>query len=600
MSVVDDALRLLESAPPRTRALARLAVAALQRLTFPRRFSRLPLERRTRVIERLETSGSLLRRSLVLLLKTLCCVPYARAPDVQAAVGSQPRCELGPGADHPPLPPHLDRAAMEPPTNEVEDCDVAIVGSGAGGAAAARVLAEAGLSVIVLEEGDYHDALTYSRDPIDALRTLYRDGGLTACEGRPPIALPVGRCVGGTTVVNSGTCVRAPAGVLRRWREQLGIPWATQLYGEYQSLERDLAVRPVEPPTAGSNAQLCRIGADALLASNGPIPRNAGGVVCCGTCPTGCALDAKRAMQVSELPRAVAAGARIRAGVKVRKIVVQRGQVSGVAGHTPSGDRYVAKARAVVLAAGALGTPELLLAQGLANRSGQVGRNLHVQPACWVGARFAGREVRGWDGVMQSWRVDEWLNRRVFLEATFTPLAFGAPWLPGAGAALKERIEHYGELAIIGVHLADASAGRVRLGKRGELRLSYRLTRADAERLRFGIARAAQIHFAAGAREVYPQVGGIRVIGPGEEARIEQGLFSPAALRLEAFHPMGTARMGPNPRTSVVDPNGQSHEVDSLYVADASVLPTALGANPMLTIMACARRIARGLAARLA
>jgi len=253
----------------------------------------------------------------------------------------------------------------------------------------------------------------------------------------------------------------------------------------------------------------------------------------------------------------------------------------------------------LALAGGALGTPELLLSQGLANGSGHVGRHLHVQPACWVGARFDGRQVRGWDGVMQSWRVDEWLNRRVFLEATFTPLAFGAPWLPGAGAALKERIERYGELGIVGVHLADTSEGRVRVGRRGELRLSYRLTRDDARRLRFGIARAAEIHFAAGATEVYPQVGGLRSIGPGEEAKVEEGLFSPSALRLEAFHPMGTARMGPDPRTSVVGTSGESHEVSCLYVADASVLPSALGANPMLTIMACARRIARGMAERL-
>ena len=597
--VVDDAIRLLQSAPARTRAVARLAASALERSTFPRRFSRLSVERRAEVIERFETSGLMLRRSLVLLLKTICCLPYARSDEVQALVGSSPRCELGRGSDPPLLPPHLDRAAMEPPVGEVEDCDVVVVGSGAGGAAAARVLAEAGLDVIVLEEGDYHDAITYSRDPVEALATLYRDGGLTACEGRPPIALPVGRCVGGTTVINSGTCFRAPAGVLRRWRDRLGIPWATELDGEYESLERDLSVKPVDPAHAGANAELCRRGAEALGASNGPIPRNAGGVVCCGTCPTGCALDAKRAMHVSELPLAVSAGARIRAGVKVRKVVVQRGQVSGVVGRTHGDERYVVKARAVVLAGGALGTPELLLSQGLANRSGHVGRHLHVQPACWVGARFDGRQVRGWDGVMQSWRVDEWLNRRVFLEATFTPLAFGAPWLPGAGAALKERIERYGELGVVGVHLADTSEGRVRVGRRGELRLSYRLTRDDAQRLRFGIARAAEIHFAAGATEVYPQVGGLRSIGPGEEAKVEEGLFSPSALRLEAFHPMGTARMGPDARTSVVGTSGESHEVSCLYVTDASVLPSALGANPMLTIMACARRIARGVVERL-
>jgi choline dehydrogenase-like flavoprotein len=598
VSVVDGALRVLEVAPNRMRGVARLALRVLELSSLPR-FSRLPLERRSRRIEQLEDSGSMQLRSIVLLLKSLCGISYARAPEVQSIVGSVPRCELGPDATPPPLPPHLDRAALVPPDDEVEKCDVVVVGSGAGGAAAARVLAEAGLDVVVLEEGEYHDALTYSRDPIDALTTLYRDGGLTACDGRPPIALPVGRAVGGTTVINSGTCFRAPGDVLRRWRDEHGIPWATDLDADYESIERDLAVVAVDPDRGGRNADLCRAGADAIGASNGPVPRNAGGVTCCGTCPGGCALDAKRAMHVSELPRAVAAGARIRAGVRVEKVILSGGRASGVVARRSSGTSpYAVVARAVVLAGGALGTPELLLRQGLG--SPHLGRHLRIQPACWVGARFPGQDVRGWDGIMQSWRVDEWLDRGLFLEATFTPVAFGAHWLRGAGVEWKERLARYGELGVIGVHLRDRSEGRVRLHSGGDLRLTYSLTREDAAALRFGIARAAQIHFAAGADEVYPQVGGLGSLQPGRERIVEESLFSPSALRLEAFHPMGTARMGTSARDSVVDPSGAHHALPGLYVADASVMPTALGANPMLTIMACSRRIARGLAEELA
>lgn len=597
--VVDDALRLVAAGPARMSALVSLALRVLERSTFPRRFSKLSPERRARKIESLEGSGSMLMRNLVLLLKTLTCVAYTRAPEVQRAIGSAPRCELGPGAVPPPLPPHLNPATLEPPGDGTEECDVVIVGSGAGGAAAARVLAEAGLDTIVLEEGEYHDAITYSRDPIDALTTLYRDGGLTALDGRPPIPLPVGRAVGGTTVINSGTCFRAPGDVLAGWREQHGIPWAGDLDGDYESLERDLDVVPVEAGRAGNNADLCHAGAEALGVSNGPIPRNSGGVTCCGTCPTGCALDAKRAMHVSELPRAADARARIRAGVRVERVIAEKGRAAGVSGRTRDGTSYEVRARAVVLAGGALGTPELLLAQALANGSGHLGRHLRVQPACWVGARFPGRDVNGWDGVMQSWRVDEWLDRGLFLEATFSPVAFGAQWLRGAGPAFKEKVEHYGELAIIGVHLAERSEGRVRVDGRGRTRLTYKLTREDAATLRFGIARAAQIHFAAGAAEAYPQVGALDALRPGQEGKVERGLFSPSALRLEAFHPMGTARMGSDPKRSVVAPDGQSHDLPGLYVADASVLPTALGANPMLTIMAVSRQIARGLAQKL-
>jgi choline dehydrogenase-like flavoprotein len=304
-------------------------------------------------------------------------------------------------------------------------------------------------------------------------------------------------------------------------------------------------------------------------------------------------------MHVSELPRAVRAGARIRAPARAEKLILSNGRAVGVAARRPDGSGpYAVAARAVVLAGGALGTPELMLRQRLGGK--HAGRHLHIQPACWVGARFPGRAVNGWDGVMQSWRVDEWLDRGLFLEATFTPLAFGAHWLRGAGLAWKERVRRYGELAIIGVHLRDDSRGRVRVDGKGRLRVRYSLSSEDAARLRFGIARAAQIHFAAGAEEAYPQIGGIAAVRPGAERALEDSLLSPSALRLEAFHPMGTARMGARERDSVVDPDGAVHGVDCLYVADASVLPSALGANPMLTIMACARRIARGVAERLA
>jgi choline dehydrogenase-like flavoprotein len=150
------------------------------------------------------------------------------------------------------------------------------------------------------------------------------------------------------------------------------------------------------------------------------------------------------------------------------------------------------------------------------------------------------------------------------------------------------------------VHLSERSEGRVRL-RRGRLRVRYRLRRDDADALRFGIARAADIHFAAGAREAYPQLGRVPAIRNGEQtALVEEARLGPGDLRLEAFHPMGTARMGADPRTSVVGPSGESHGLPGLWVADASTFPTAVRVNPMVTIMATARRTAGELAGRLA
>ena len=487
-------------APSRVRTVVGMALRMLELSAFPRRFSRMSEERRAAHLERLEGSRIGAFRDLFLLLKTLAGVGYTRDARVQAALGVTAGCAREGG--QPYDAPRLDPEAMRAPA-DVERCDVVIVGSGAGGASAARVLSEAGLSVIVVEEGGYHDASTYSTDPFEALPLLYRDSGLTVCEGRPVIPMPVGRCVGGTTVINSGTCFPAPDDILYAWREQHGIPWATELDGEFEAVDRALDVTPLPAGRVGRNAELCRLGAEAIGASNGPIARNAGDVVCCGTCPTGCAIDAKRAMHVSELPRAVMVGCRIRANARVRSVIVENGRAVGVSCST-TGGRYEVRAKAVVLAAGALGTPELLLSQGLAGSSGALGRHLRIHPACWVGGLFE-EPVRGWDGVMQSWAVDEWNDRGLFLEATFTPLSFGAHWLRGAGAAYMRRLEDFGRVAVIGVHLSDRSQGRVERERPHPLPLDRRrrgraAVRHHARRGRAVCGRGARGLSAGGSR----------------------------------------------------------------------------------------------------
>ena len=226
-----------------------------------------------------------------------------------------------------------------------------------------------------------------------------------------------------------------------------------------------------------------------------------------------------------------------------------------------------------------------------------LGRHLHIHPAAWIGARYE-EEVRGWEGVMQSYYVDQWQPEGILLEATFTPLSFGAQWLPGVGAAFSERVAHFDQIASIGVHLHDRSEGTVGPSSNGSLRLSYHLLEEEARRIHFGIARAAEIHFAAGASEVYPNVGPVSVIRRGRLEDFESTALRPADLRLEAFHPMSTARAGTDPETSVCHPSGAVRATEGLYV-DASLLPTSVGVNPMMTIIACATHVARAAASAL-
>jgi choline dehydrogenase-like flavoprotein len=595
----------LAGLPRRRVLLVRLALRALEWAPFPWRFSRASLVARQEFLRRLDASGSWLAQDLLLLLKVLHGVAYGGDPRVQAAVGSVAACDVADAAPS-PAPPERPLGELEP-AGEGEECDVAIIGSGAGGAAAAAALAEAGLDVLVLEAGPYLDRRSYPAEPLEALRRLYRDGGLTVAEGMPSIPTPVGRAVGGTTVINSGTCFRAPEALLSRWRAEHGIEWLEGIEADYEAAERELAVTPVDPERMGRNGQLLLEGAEALGAAHRPLARNAGRCVQCSSCPLGCRLDAKRAMHVSYLPRAVRAGARVRAGVEARRVLFEGRRAIGVectAGVADPGRPrprpFTVRARkAVLVAAGAFGTPELLLRSGVRSRSGELGRNLRIHPACWVGARFD-EEVRGWEGVMQSYAVTEWEAQGLLLEATFTPLAFGGQWLPGIGAEWERRVLDYRHLASTGVHLSDTSRGRVGLAADGSLRVSYRLTRADAERLAFGIARAAELFYAAGAREVYPQIGGIPVLPHNRITQFEGSPPPTRRLRLEAFHPMGTARMDADPRRGVVGADGAVHGYEALYVADASIFPSSIGVNPMLTVIAMATNVARALAARAA
>ena len=584
----------LRSVPPPVLLRLRLGLRAFEWLPFPWRFSRLDAAAAEDFLHRLERSRFPLHHELLMMAKILSTLGYAAVPAVEARIGTEIGCALVDGSLPEPAGTLGDLVAQ----GDGEECDVAIVGSGAGGAVAAATLAEAGLDVLVLEAGRHYNRENYPADRLEAITELYREAGLTIAAGRPPIPVPVAKTVGGTTVINSGTCFRAPDEVLENWRDEHGVTWAGDLDEDYAEAEEFLRVTQLDPNRMGRNGQLAMEGAAALGASGAPIFRNAGNCVQCSSCPYGCAIDAKRGMHVSYLPRAVAAGARVRPGVEAQRVLVEDGRAAGLtcSARDASGRvrPFTVRARTAVIAAGgAFGTPELLLRSGLGGP--QVGRNFHIHPACWVGARYE-EEVRGWEGVMQSFYVDQWEPQGVLLEATFTPLAFGGAWLAGTGADHQRSLLDFGHIGSIGVHLSDRSQGGVALGNDGAIRASYNLTREDADRVHFGIARAAEVHFAAGATEVYPNIPRFGVLKPGELASFEAARLKTSELRLEAFHPMGTARISADPRQGVCAPDGSVRGTRNLYVADASLFPTSVGVNPMMTIIAFAKQVSRGLA----
>lgn len=485
--------------------------------------------------------------------------------------------------------------------------DVVVVGSGAGGAVVATTLAEAGLNVVVVEEGEH---VTAERDfvgPVfERFQRFCRDNGTTQVLGVPPIPLPLGKVVGGTTVVNSGTCFRAPEHVLDRWATEHGVcaSSSSDLAPLYEPIEEFLDVRPVPWELLGPNGMAAHRGAVALGLSGGPLLRNIGDCHGCGQCAFGCPTNAKQAMHISYLPRAWRAGAQIYSRCRVERIEHEAGRARGVVvtllddRGRPRG-RLTVAAPDVVVCAGAIHTPALLAGSRVPDPSGQTGRNLRIHPATGVGG-WLDEQVDGWKGTLQSYYIDAFFEtHELMFEATTTVPGVGAGSVPGIGERAMQELATFPNLVTLGFYVSDTSAGRVRRLPSGEVVATYRLNDLDARRMSIGIAVAAEVLLAAGATRVYPGLPGLDTISARED--LEQLRDRPVRarqLRLTAFHPMGTARMGAGPATSVVDSCGRHHAIDNLWVADASVFPTCVGVNPQMTIMAFAKRTAETIASR--
>jgi hypothetical protein len=168
------------------------------------------------------------------------------------------------------------------------------------------------------------------------------------------------------------------------------------------------------------------------------------------------------------------------------------------------------------------------------------------------------------------------------------------------GRRFTELMEAYRRVATFGLMIADTSRGRVRPGPSGSPIITYDLNESDTARMVRGIAILSDLFFAAGARRVLPMVAGMEELSsPSDVAALSARRVRPGDFEVTAYHPLGTCRIGVDPKTSVLGPDHQSHEVPGLYVADGSAVPTPLGVNPQMTIMAMALRAAEGIDARL-
>ena len=476
-------------------------------------------------------------------------------------------------------------------------CQVAVIGTGAGGAVIACELAEKGIDVVMVEAGYPATLGDFGRDPGHALRTLYQDGATTLAYGRPSIPVPLGNTVGGTTTINSGTCFRTPSSVLDRWEEEGLFLDRGHLSACFDRVESRIHVQPVPDHLLGGSSKVVARGAEALGIEHGPLSRNIDGCHQSASCAFGCPRNAKQSANITYVPWALEAGARLVAGVRATRLLRRGGRVSGLVGRSASGKSLRVHADLVVSACGAITGVPFLRQVGL--RSPHLGRHLTIHPGVKIVAQMP-EVVNGWKDTPQGYGLPGYFHDGLMFEGAFVPPEYTAIAMPFVGRVLTEVMEAYPHLAMFGFMVADEPVGRVHVLPGGKSFIRYVLHKKDQERVQRGLEILSELFFAAGAERIF-----LPIAGREEQRSLDQARqaistrFEPMALEMAAFHPLGTARMSITSRKGVVDPDLESWEVPGLYVVDGSVVPTALGVNPQITIMALATRSAETIARRV-
>ena len=490
------------------------------------------------------------------------------------------------------------------------DCDVCIIGSGAGGGVFAERAAAAGLTVVVLEAGPRDQAPDFDNRELVGTQRLYLDQGTTATRDLG-VAILAGSALGGGTAVNWQTSLRLPDQIRDEWAERSGLHEFTgeEFDRALDAVVKRASVGITESAQNDNNGPLAR-GATALGWRWHPIERNARGcdLAVCGYCAYGCRPGGKQSTANTFLVDAQRGGqTTIVASCRVQRVLFDGNRATGVEGvardeETGAVRPLRVRARFVVAAAGAIETPALLLRSGVSHP--QLGRNLHLHPTSAVAGRYD-TPVRGWLGAPQTVLCDE----LAFIDGNFGVRFEAAPVHPGLIALAhpwhgarghRERMQMVSSLSAFIALTRDRNSGRVSIDREGRALIDYTVGRREREFLRQGIASAARLHWAAGASEIHTlhlDDNSIRRQGMSDDgferwyAGIKRLPMRANQCGVFSAHQMGTCRMGVAPQGDVCGADGAVHGYRGLYVADASLFPASSGVNPMITIMAIAHMI---------
>lgn len=498
------------------------------------------------------------------------------------------------------------------------DCDVAVIGSGAGGGITAELLARAGLHVVIVEEGPLRSSTDFDQLEAVAYPTLYQESAARKTADKA-INILQGRCVGGSTTVNWTSSFRTPPATLQYWRRHFGLEFDDAALTPYfEQAERRLRIGPwLLPPN--ENNELLRRGAGKLGIASASIPRNVSGCANLGSCGMGCPLNAKQSMLVTTVPAALDAGATLLVETRAEAFGIANGRVRSLAcvpvrgnGAGAGGLPTVVRARHYVLAAGGINSPALLLRSQAPDPHGRLGRRTFLHPVVLSSAVMPDK-VEGWQGAPQSIYTDHFLGLDPIdgpigfkLEAPpIHPVIFAASAVgfgPQQARALRSFPNTHVLIALLrdGFH-AEAPGGSVTVRGDGSPVLDYPLTPFVMDGARRALLAMAQLQFAAGARQVQPAHELATPYASWDEARagIAALPMKPLLTKVVSAHVMGGCGAAARPRDGVVGPDGVHWQLANLSVHDGSIFPTSIGANPQLSIYGIVNRLAQALAVRL-
>jgi len=563
----------------------------------------------------------LMRSAASALRKLLCFLAYADA-DEPGDPKLRSRLE---SIGYNPKPNAATReysklVAFDPQQAQRIAVDVLVIGSGAGGGSVARDLAQAGKRVMVIESGALYDERTFPTRERDAYERLYLDSGFTATDDAH-IAILAGGTVGGGTTVNWMTSIPVPDRVRDEWEEQHGVTGiaSPRFKKDLNEVLREVGAQPsIDIPP--KDAALIR-GAEARGWSGERIQINRAECDDCGTCPFGCKRGSKQSTLRLHLPQAMEAGAHLIPDCKAERLIISNGAVRGaVTTHgtragTPRTLEIIAPQ--VVVSGGALRTPLLLRRSGLTHPA--IGQNLRLHPVTLAAGIFP-EKIEMWRGTMQAAKSEEFIAPTEDRNGYIIESAPGHPGLLALGIPWTSRDEHQRLMKLapkIAPFLAiakDDGGGRISETRNGFAKIEYRTTPRDERTLRAALGSLVRMAESAGAEEVIaagsPPIAWRRSDGVEAfevlERRLTRFDFSPNRGTVFSAHQMGTARMGGDPVDHACDPYGRVRSssrpratdphggiIKGLYVADGSLFPTAIGVNPMITILALAKRVAR-------